>query len=155
MRQTVITPEFVEFIPERLQEGVIYISEQYGTAIHKCCCGCGEEVVTPLTPADWKLRRDGTAVTLFPSIGNWSFRCKSHYWIRMNRVEWAPSMTIRQIRRVQERDRQDKERYIAQVNARKVSGAGGRPATDQAAGKCIAGSVLYGLWLLLKNRWIR
>lgn len=155
MKQTMITPEFVEFIPDRLQEGVLYISEQYGTVVHKCCCGCGEEVVTPLTPADWQLRREGAAVSLVPSIGNWNFRCKSHYWIRRNRVEWAPSMTKQQIRRVQDRDRQDKEQYIAQVNACKVSGAGGRSAANQAGGKTIGGSALHSLWCWLKVWWNR
>ena len=28
-------------------------------------------------------------VSLHPSIGNWSFPCRSHYWIRGNRVVWA------------------------------------------------------------------
>ena len=43
-----IRPESVEFIPEHIEEGVLYISELYRTAVHKCCCGCGQEVVTPL-----------------------------------------------------------------------------------------------------------
>lgn len=150
-----ITPEFVEYIPDRLQDGVLYISEQYGTVVHKCCCGCGEEVVTPLTPADWQLRREGAVVSLAPSIGNWNFRCKSHYWIRRNRVEWAPSMTKQQIRRVQDRDRQDKEHYIAQANARKVGGAGRRPAADQAGEKTIGGFGLHSLWCWLKDWWNR
>jgi hypothetical protein len=153
MRQATITPQFVEFIPDRLQEGVLYISEKYGTVVHKCCCGCGEEVVTPLTPADWQLRKEGSNVTLFPSIGNWNFPCQSHYWIRKNRVEWARAMTKQQIRRVQERDRQDKEHYVAQVNARKADGAVGRPEAEQTVGKAIGGSGLHGLWLWLKD-WL-
>jgi hypothetical protein len=28
-------------------------------------------------------------VSLDPSIGNWSFPCRSHYWIRNNKVRWA------------------------------------------------------------------
>jgi hypothetical protein len=91
MRQATITPKFVEFIPDQLQEGILYISEKYGTVVHKCCCGCGAEVVTPLTPVDWQLKKDRKTVTLFPSIGNWNFPCQSHYWIRRNNVEWARS----------------------------------------------------------------
>ncbi len=72
--------EFVEFIPCELEEGVLYISIPYTTAVHNCCCGCGNRVVTPLTPADWKLSYDGEAVWLSPSIGNWNFPCQSHYW---------------------------------------------------------------------------
>ena len=121
MKQTTVTPQFVELIPSQLQEGKLYISEKYGTAIHKCCCGCGQEVVTPLSPAKWQLRRHGDAVTLYPSIGNWNFTCQSHYWIRQNRVEWARPMSEQQVRLIQERDRRDNQRYIEQVNARKES----------------------------------
>lgn len=117
MKRSQVVPEFVEFIPEQLQEGVLYISDRFNTAVHLCCCGCGHEVVTPLSPADWKLRRMGRAVTLSPSIGNWSFACMSHYWIRNNRVVWAPSFTPQEIRSVQRRDRIDKTRYISQINA--------------------------------------
>lgn len=81
--------EFVEFIPEQLDNGIIYISIPYATASHKCPCGCGNEVVTPLTPTDWSLFFDGVSIGLDPSVGNWSFDCKSHYWIKKNRVVWA------------------------------------------------------------------
>jgi hypothetical protein len=74
--------KFVEFVPEDIQPNTLYVSVEYGTAVHKCCCGCGEEVVTPLTPTDWKLKFDGESVSLAPSIGNWSFKCRSHYFIR-------------------------------------------------------------------------
>ncbi len=121
MKQSRLVPQFIEMIPTQLEDGVLYISEKYGTAIHKCCCGCGHEVVTPLSPAQWQLRRNGDAVTLSPSIGNWNFNCRSHYWIRQNRVEWAGSMTERQIRLVQERDRRDIESFTKQTNLRKFS----------------------------------
>lgn len=83
--------KFIEFIPEVLDEGILYVSIAHGTAVHRCCCGCGREVVTPLTPTDWKLIFDGETVSLHPSIGNWNFPCRSHYWITKNRIEWAPS----------------------------------------------------------------
>ena len=38
----------------------------------RCCCGCGEEVVTPFSPAQWQMSFDGEAVSLHPSIGNWN-----------------------------------------------------------------------------------
>ena len=81
--------EFVEFIPEELKEGTVYVSIAYATVVHKCCCGCGQEVITPLSPSDWELTFDGETISLSPSIGNWGFACKSHYWIRRNRVRWA------------------------------------------------------------------
>ena len=44
--------KFVEFIPEVLEDGILYISLTYCTAIHKCVCGCNNEVVTPFSPTD-------------------------------------------------------------------------------------------------------
>jgi len=88
-----LSHKFVEFIPDVLEGDVIYVSLTYGTVSHRCCCGCGREVVTPLTPNDWKLIFDGETISLYPSIGNWNFACRSHYWIRNNRVEWAGDWT--------------------------------------------------------------
>src|SRR3954464_8002710 len=81
--------EFVVFIPEVIEEGVLYISIDFCTAVHKCVCGCGNEVVTPLSPTDWELTFDGKTVSLNPSIGNWNFDCKSHYFIRKNKIRHA------------------------------------------------------------------
>jgi hypothetical protein len=105
--------EFVEFIPEDLEQGTLYISIRYKTGTHLCCCGCGNIVVTPISPTDWKITFDGKTVTLHPSIGNWSFRCQSHYWIRNNRVEWAPKWSREQIERGRLRDGHAKEDYFA------------------------------------------
>ena len=88
-RVSCFTPEFVVHAPDNLQDGVLYVSMNYSSVIHNCACGCGQETVTPLSPIDWKLAYDGKHITLHPSIGNWSLPCKSHYYIRDNRVEWA------------------------------------------------------------------
>lgn len=92
-----LTHEFVEYIPNDLKDGTIYVSVVYATVAHKCCCGCGREVVTPLSPTDWKLTFDGESVSLDPSIGNWNFACQSHYWIKRNRVKWAPRLSQEEI----------------------------------------------------------
>ena len=76
-------------VPDVLEEGVLYISIEYCSAIHKCVCGCGNEVVTPFSPTDWKLTFDGKSVSLSPSIGNWNFECKTHYWIKNNKIKFA------------------------------------------------------------------
>lgn len=119
MKQTSIKPVFVDIIPDHLEDGVLYVCERYKTAIHKCCCGCGEEVVTPLTPADWSVRKSGNAVSLMPSIGNWSFACKSHYYLQKNKVVWASEFLPWQIDQVRARDRADKITYIEAVNQQK------------------------------------
>jgi hypothetical protein len=103
--------EFVEFIPEELAPGVLYISRRYSTASHLCCCGCGLEVVTPLNPAKWRLSERGANVSLTPSVGNWSFPCRSHYWIEEGVVRWAGAMSPAAIAAVKSRDRKDADLF--------------------------------------------
>lgn len=131
MRLKEIRPEFVEFIPRQLEDGVLYISERYQTASHKCACGCEEKVVTPLSSAEWQLSRSGSTVSLYPSIGNWNYSCRSHYWIRKNRIQWAGQMTKRQIAQVQRKDRADKERHILAQNANKSRATDKSPVVEE------------------------
>lgn len=108
--------KFVEFIPEKVEEGILYISIEYCTTIHKCVCGCGNEVVTPLSPTDWKLTFNGKSITLHPSIGNWSFDCQSHYWIRNNKIEFAGGWTESEVRKGRENDLNSKIDYFNETN---------------------------------------
>ena len=52
--------EFVDHIPEQLDDGVLYVSMRFGTVVHRCACGCGEEVVDPSWPrrVEAHLRRE-------------------------------------------------------------------------------------------------
>lgn len=104
--------EFVECIPDVLEEGTVYVSLKHCVAIHKCCCGCHKEVVTPFSPTDWKLIFDGKSISLYPSIGNWNFPCRSHYWITNNNVVRAKRWTEKQIKRAREHDLSEKEKYF-------------------------------------------
>lgn len=107
-----ITHEFVEFIPERMADDVLYISIEFSTAAHKCACGCGTEVVTALSPDRWQLLYDGETVSLTPSIGNWGTTCQSHYFIRHDRVIWAKPMSPGQIKDVRSADKWATERHL-------------------------------------------
>ena len=89
MRYESLSHEFVHFMPNELEGGVVYVSIPFRLALHRCCCGCGTEVSTPLGPTFWKLTFDGVSVSLSPSIGNRQLDCKSHYWITRNRVQLA------------------------------------------------------------------
>lgn len=120
MRVDQVRPKFVEFIPDHLEEGVLYISQRFRTCSHKCCCGCGEEVVTPLSPAEWRLTSEGELVSLWPSVGNWDYACSSHYFIERNKVRWARAMTARQIAGVQRRDAADLTKMMSRRNATKA-----------------------------------
>lgn len=115
-----LTHKFVDNIPEKLKEGTIYVSIPFETIIHLCCCGCKNEVVTPLSPTDWNMTFDGETITLNPSIGNWNFQCKSHYFIRKNRVVWSRLYSdeeIEEVKRIDIRDRQD---YIGNKQTKDV-----------------------------------
>lgn len=114
-RQITLRNEFVEFIPSTLKDGIIYISIQYATAVHKCCCGCGHEVVTPISPTDWQLIFDGKSISLYPSIGNWGLPCQSHYWIEHNIVKWAPQWSQERINAGRGYDNFNKEKYFSDV----------------------------------------
>ncbi|MBI4938990.1 MAG: hypothetical protein HY846_12400 [Nitrosomonadales bacterium] len=111
------------------------------------------KVVTSLSPARWKLYRDGDLVTLHPSIGNWDFPCRSHYWIRRNRIVWSGTITKQQIQRVKERDKRDMERYIAQANLHKNEEASTNTATKQGQNKRNENASLITLWHRIKT-WI-
>lgn len=116
MKISTLSTEYVENLPDDLTEGILYVSELFELAAHKCCCGCGEEVITPLKKAHWTLIKSRKGVSLIPSIGNWKFRCRSHYLIRDNRVIPAGSMTAKAIERVKKNDRRDADRRILEIN---------------------------------------
>lgn len=104
MKTKHFNPEFVEFIPHELEDGVIYVTLTYGTAVHLCPCGCGSKVPTPITPADWHLLYDGVNVSLSPSVGNWDLPCRSHYLIKGGEVLWAEPWTKEQIQSGRKKD---------------------------------------------------
>ena|ERR1051325_3556535 len=112
----ILKHKFIELVPEVLEEGVLYISMEYCSAIHKCVCGCGNEVVTPFSPTDWKLIFDGKSVSLNPSIGNWSLECKSHYWIVNNNVKIARRWSDEEIDLGRKKDSKRKKKYFSNSN---------------------------------------
>lgn len=141
--------KFVEYIPDILEEGVIYISMDYATAAHLCACGCGNEVVTPFSPMDWRMTFNGEAVSLRPSIGNWNFDCRSHYWIKNNRVEWAESWSEKEISDGRISDKHRKEIYYqAEAITGDVSSSSDEITTEDTPIR-----IKSGFWERIKN-WI-
>ncbi len=110
-----IRHEFVEFIPDRLAERTLYVSIAYASAAHLCFCGCGSKVVTPIHPTGWELLFDGDTVSLHPSIGNWGFPCRAHYWVVRDRVIWARPMSDREIAEGRWKDSRLTEIYFSRV----------------------------------------
>ena len=117
MKQMALVHEFVDEIPPNLDEGHLYISIRYRTASHLCACGCGTKVVTPIKPPKWHLTFDGDTVSLWPSIGRWQLPCRSHYWIRRNRIVWAKPWTEKEIQAGREEDADDVRAYYGDRQA--------------------------------------
>ena len=99
--RTVFTAE----IPERLGDGILYVSRECSVALHNCACGCGEEVSTPLVATEYSLTMHGDEASIWPSIGNHDFACASHYIIDRGTIVWAGRMSRAAIERGREKDR--------------------------------------------------
>jgi hypothetical protein len=107
----ILQHKFVEYVPDALEDGVLYVSIKYKTGVHLCICGCGNKVVTPLSPNDWKLTFDGSTVTLHPSIGNWSFPCRTHYFITNNKIDNMGQWSKTRIDSGRKYERERREKY--------------------------------------------
>ena len=86
--------QIVHRIPVILQPGLLYVCFDCNVVVHLCACGCSEKVVLPIDPQFWSVRYDGETVTISPSIGNYQYPCKSHYWIRENKVIWVDDFAL-------------------------------------------------------------
>lgn len=99
----------VHYVPKALEPGVLYVSNEFGAAVHLCACGCGTKVSTPLGPTEWTLNETTAGPTLSPSVGSWQLPCKSHYWVNEGQIVWSGQWTPEQIasgRRAEEERRQ-------------------------------------------------
>ena len=106
--------ELVELMPSKLEPGVLYVSDVYGTAAHLCACGCGQKIRTQLGSLGWTLRRGLSGPTLEPSIGNWQQPCRSHYCIEDGEVIWAGSWTPDQVEEGRAAELRRREAFFAQ-----------------------------------------
>lgn len=141
---------FVDSFPDPLVPGILYVSVEYGSAAHKCCCGCGEEVVTPLTPTDWNITYDGETITLHPSVGSWTLPCRSHYVIRRNKVVEAPPWSDAEIAAERRRDRKAKARHFGQP----MPDTGGTaPGDQQVATEARSSAPRLRWWQRLAAWW--
>ena len=103
--------ERVRYMPKTLQQGVLYVSEEFGTAAHLCACGCGSKIRTPLGPTDWAIEESQSGPTLRPSVGNWQQACESHYWIWRGDIRWAEKWTPHEIAAGRRGEQRRREAY--------------------------------------------
>lgn len=104
--------EDVRSMPPSLEPGVLYVSREFETAAHLCACGCGRKVRTPLGPTEWEISVGANGPSVWPSIGNWQFPCRSHYVISDGAIEWAPAWTPAQIARGRNREAARRSRHF-------------------------------------------
>lgn len=83
IKKVSVRVEYVQYIPDtnEREEGVIYVSKEFNTAVHNCLCGCKEPSITPLTADWWTLTDEDGKVTMTPSILNKICPNRSHYII--------------------------------------------------------------------------
>ena len=139
MERRPIKHEFVDEVPSVREEGTLYVSLKYRTAIHNCFCGCGSKIVTPIRPTKWKFTFDGDTISLSPSVGNWSYPCRSHYVIRSGVAIPAGDMSDHEIEAGRNRDRRLEERYFGVIEEPEIvlppaHGAEVKPAQPQRRG---------------------
>lgn len=87
----------VYYLPKQLEEGVLYVSKEFGVAGHLCACGCKNRIITPIGPTEWSFKEAHNKPSLYPSIGNWQLPCKSHYWITNGSIDWSYEWSEEQI----------------------------------------------------------
>jgi Family of unknown function (DUF6527) len=103
---------FVDSFPTPMDSGILYVSTKYSTAGHSCACGCGNEVVTKLSPAKWRITYDGQ-ISLAPSVGAVALPCNSHYFITRGEVDWRRKLTSNETLQAHEADQRSVEELRA------------------------------------------
>ena len=78
----------------KLEDGVLYVVDNSPYVEYNCPCGCGSVVALPTQKhqtgySGWGFSEKDGKVTLSPSIYSTGFSCKSHYFVRNNRIEWC------------------------------------------------------------------
>ena len=102
-----LTPEFVEYIPangDDLISGNVYISMKHGMVVYRCPCGCEGLSEFMLDPIRYRMEYDGINVSFYPSIGISYLKCRSHYWIRDNQIQWCAPMEDWEIDKARRRE---------------------------------------------------
>ena len=78
----------------KLEDGVLYVVDNSPYVQFNCPCGCGGDVILPTTKHEagyhgWGFSEADGKVTLSPSILSSGFPCRSHYFVRNNRIDWC------------------------------------------------------------------
>ena len=110
-RITTLEHRFVRNVPRELVPGILYVSMDYATVVHSCCCGCGEQVGTPWSSTGWKMTFTVPRSCAPAQPCNWQLPCRSHYVIRQGRVIEAGPWSAAQVAAEHRRDQAAKARF--------------------------------------------
>jgi hypothetical protein len=124
-------------MPKELRPGVLYVSEEFGTAAHLCACGCGSKIRTPLGATEWSIKETPAGPSLSPSVGNWQQACQSHYFIDRGEVVWAPKWTPEQVAAGRAGEQARRRAYFDDLDRQRRRG------------------ILRRIWLWLRRIWSR
>ena len=91
--------KLVPRIPDQIDPGVVYHTEEFELAGLMCACGCGHRI-TLLVPDSHQVVDEGGYATIRPSVGVFDATCKSHYVISAGDVQWLPAFTGAQASRI-------------------------------------------------------
>lgn len=150
MRNQTLDHRFVRTVPRELEPGILYISMEYATAVHSCCCGCGDRVVTPFTPTDWRMTFDGETLSFYPSVGNWNQKCRSHYVIQRNKVLESGAWSNIQIEAERRRDKKAKAAHFNQFNVSPTDVEFNKTSFAPSPATEVTDRVLPSMWSRLK-----
>ena len=97
MKTTELIPVFVDQLPLEVEEGKIYITNEYGISVHLCACGCKVKTFLPFShiiegrDMGWVHSVQDGKISTTPSIGNWSGEnpYHAHYFIVNNKIVWC------------------------------------------------------------------
>lgn len=80
-----------EYVPNKYEPGIVYVTRAYKGAAFICPCGCETKIFIPVDekhePGNyWQLKKNDNSIE--PSILQLN-GCKSHFFIRKGLVEWS------------------------------------------------------------------
>ncbi|HEU4608271.1 MAG TPA: DUF6527 family protein, partial [Chitinophagaceae bacterium] len=93
----------------KAEGGWLYLITRYAAQQKRGRIKYGNKVVTPII---LRLTFDGKSVSLYPSVGNWNFPCKSNYWIKKNVIEHSYSWSYKEIENERKKDSNRKTNYF-------------------------------------------
>ena len=85
--------ECVECMPNERESGVLYVSEEFGIALHLCACGCGSKIKTLLGLVDASEDEQDQPQALRGPAGKLPVSRSNHSW----RIVWAEKVDTEQI----------------------------------------------------------